>query len=67
MTEATPREEVAWLLWCISEGYIKAEDRAIMTNWFTEDPRTLTEHDWVLRAHLLDMADIVIKEVRKVK
>ena len=27
---------LAWLMWCYQEGYTKAEDRAVMENWFGE-------------------------------
>lgn len=58
MTDA--RTHTAWLLWCISEGYENAEDRAGMTNWLEADPATLHDEDALLRPHLLAMADEVL-------
>ena len=60
------REHVAWLLWCFHEGYVKAEDRAILTNWLLEDPSTLHPQDAALRPHLLAMADEVIEVVSQI-
>lgn len=54
------RTHTAWLLWCISEGYTKAEDRAIEPNWLENDPTTLHPDDAELRPHLLAMADEVL-------
>lgn len=60
MTE-TPRERLAWLMWCYQQGYTNAEDRAILTNWMLEDPATLHPDDAKLRVHLLAMADEVLR------
>ena len=54
------REHIAWLLWCLSEGYTKAEDRAGMTNWVASDNPWLTPEDQALKADLLAMADEVL-------
>jgi hypothetical protein len=54
------REHLAWLIWCMSEGYVKAEDRAILSNWLLDDPATLHPHDAELRPHLLGMADEIL-------
>lgn len=59
------RCKVAWLMWCLDEGYVKEEDRAILSNWLLDDPATLTEHDRELRPALLAMADQVIALVAK--
>lgn len=56
MTDA--RTHTAWLLWCISEGYTKAEDRDILTNWLEKDP--IHPDDAALRPQLLAMADEVL-------
>jgi hypothetical protein len=70
--EETPRERLAWLMWCFQQGYVNAEDRAGMTNWLLEDPETLHPDnvklrslrlhpaDVKLRSHLLAMADEVL-------
>jgi len=63
--EEALRAEVAWLIWCLAEGYIKPEDREILTNWLLEDPATLHVNDVVAKPHLLAMADQVIDLVRK--
>ena len=58
--DAGEREQVAWLLWQVNEGYITAEDRAIGTNWFlspvgSEHPDAEAE-----RPHWLALADEVV-------
>lgn len=58
------RETVAWLLWCANQGYIKAEDRAVLTNWFLDDHRTLNIDDYESREGWLSMADEVIAAIR---
>jgi hypothetical protein len=58
------RTHVAWLLWCLDQGYIKAEDRAILDNWLEEDPATLHPDDAEQRPHLRTMADEVIAAVK---
>lgn len=58
------RIQVAWLMWCLNQGYQNAQDRAILMNWFLEDLETLRPEDVVIRAHLLAMADQVIALVR---
>jgi hypothetical protein len=58
------RLRVAWLMWCLNQGYVDAEDRAILDNWLEEDPATLHSDDARLRPHLLAMADEVIAAVR---
>lgn len=50
-------------MWCYQQGYVKAEDRAGMTNWLLEDPMTLHPDDAALRPHLLAMADEVLARV----
>lgn len=61
-TVRTPsaREHIAWLFWCIDEGYVNAADRAGMTNWLAEDPAALHPDDAAEREHLLAMADEVL-------
>jgi hypothetical protein len=58
------REEIAWLLWCLSQGYTKPEDRAILDNWFLADESTLTVGDLEEKVDLLLMADQVIAAVK---
>lgn len=60
----TLREDVAWLLWCLNQGYVNAADREILDNWLLEDPAQLHPDDAALRPHLLAMADQVIAAVR---
>ena len=57
------REHVAWLMWCLNQGYVNAEDRSILSNWLKDDPDTLHPDDARLRPHLLAMADEVIAAV----
>lgn len=54
------RAHVAWLLWCLGEGYANPADRACLTNWLADDPATLHPDDARLRPHLLGMADEVL-------
>lgn len=58
------RELVAWLLWCANQGYIKAEDRDILTNWFLDDPTTLHRDDLAQREGWLSMADEVLAAIQ---
>lgn len=60
---SSARVHLAWLMWCYQQGYVKAEDRAGMTNWLLEDPMTLHPDDAALRPHLLAMADEVLARV----
>ena len=60
------RTHIAWLLWCLQQGYVKAEDRAILHNWLDDDPATLHPNDAETRPHLLAMADEVIAAVNAV-
>jgi hypothetical protein len=55
------RLHVAWLLWCIDQGYVNAADRAILQNWLKDDPATLHPDDAARRPHLLAMADEVLE------
>ena len=57
------REHIGWLLWCINEGYGRA-DREDMNNWLLRDDTTLTEEDLQVKAVLLDLADEVIAVVQ---
>ncbi len=56
----TPREHLAWLMWCYQQGYTNAEDRAILTNWFLDDPANDHREDAKLRVELLAMADEIL-------
>jgi len=58
------RCRVAWLMWCLNQGYVNVEDRAILGNWLEEDPAALHPDDAAQRPHLLAMADEVIAAVR---
>lgn len=55
------REWVAWLLWQVNQGYIKAEDRAIGENWFRLPETELHPDDREERPHWLALADEVIR------
>jgi len=59
------RADVAWLMYCLDQGYANRADRDILTNWLLEDPATLHPDDQALRPHLLAMADEVIAAVRR--
>ncbi len=50
MSDERARTHLAWLIWCFGQGYVKAEDRAILTNWVEEEPD----------ADLLAMADEIL-------
>lgn len=58
------RTRLAWLMWCYSEGYRTAKDRATMTNWMLYDADDLHPEDRLTRAHLLVMADEILALVR---
>lgn len=59
------RELVGWLLWCYKQGYTRADDRAVLANWMSDDPATLTLEDAAERGHLLAMADEVLAAVTR--
>lgn len=59
------RYQVAWLMWCLDQGYTTAVDRENIPNWLLEDPASLHPDDIVARPHLLAMADEVIAAVRE--
>ena len=62
----TPREHVAYLLWCIDRGYLAAEDRdPVGGNWFADDPAMLHPDDAETQRHLLLMADVLLGELRE--
>lgn len=65
MTVEDARLHLAWLMWCMSEGYDNEEDRTLpgMTNWLLDDPATLHPDDQALRPHLLAMAAEVLKAI----
>jgi hypothetical protein len=60
LTDEERRLHLAWLIWCVNQGYVNADDRAILTNWLLDDPRDLHPKDAALRPHLLAMADEVL-------
>lgn len=60
MTEKRIREHVGWLIWCVSQGYVRAEDREGLTNWLLEDDSGLHPADVELKAGLLAAADEVL-------
>lgn len=62
MADNDHRAHVGWLIWCVSEGYVKAEDRAVIRNWLLYDDRDLNPHDVDLKADLLAMADEVLAD-----
>jgi len=51
--------------WCVNEGYVKAEDRAILTNWFLDDPASLHPRDAADRDGWLSTADEVIAAINE--
>jgi hypothetical protein len=53
--------EVAWLLWQVNQGAIKAEDRAIGTNWFLEPVDQLLVDDQAERPHWIALAREVMR------
>ena len=55
------RELIAWLLWCIDQGYTDPDDRAILHNWMGDDPATLHPDDVIRREHLMAMADGILE------
>lgn len=55
---------MAWLLWCANQGYILAEDRAVLSgDMFLEDPLQLHRDDLKNRPGWLDMADSVLAAI----
>lgn len=54
------RTHLAWLIWCYGQGYIKPEDRDILTNWLLDDDASLTKNDVVTKHELLAAADEVL-------
>ena len=62
MTTEMPsaRVHLAWLMWCFEEGYTKAEDRAILTNWLLRRNSSMHPNDIELRDNLLAMADEIL-------
>ena len=55
------REHIGWLIWCMDQGYVKAEDRAVIgANWLLEDEATLSDDDLDTKRDLLVMADEVL-------
>lgn len=59
------RELVGWLLWCYKQGYTRADDRAVLANWMSDDPATLTLEDAAERCRLLAMADEILAAVTR--
>ena len=51
---------VAYLMWCISEGYLNESDRAIGRNWFLDDIDLLHVDDRKARPHWLVLAKEVV-------
>jgi hypothetical protein len=59
------RLHLAWLMYCFQEGYVRAEDRAPMTNWLLHDPAMLNPLDLEQRDALLVAADEVLAALRQ--
>lgn len=59
---ATPRETLAWLMWCYEQGYMTPEDRAVGGgNWIADEPDDrLHPDDVTTKAALLEMAGEVL-------
>lgn len=55
----SPREHLAWLIWCYGQGY-NAVDRASIPNWMGDDPATLTDDDIRTQRELLASADEIL-------
>lgn len=62
----TPRVQLAWLMWCYREGYTNPADRAILENWFADDPATLHPDDIETQRELLGMADEILALMKHV-
>lgn len=60
------RYHTAWLLWCFNQGYVKAEDRSILTNWLLEPAGQLSRDDLTLRANLLAMTDELLAAIAQI-
>lgn len=58
-----PRLEMAWLLYCVNEGYNEA-DRASMKNWMVDPLSQLHPDDVVTRQTFLDLADDALSMLR---
>lgn len=63
MTEA--RTHVAWLLWCVNQGYLKAEDRAINSMNANNFIAEMSQHpdDRAELPHWLEIADTVLAAI----
>lgn len=60
------RAHVAWLLWCMDQGYINKEDRDVGDgNWLLTPDSELHPDDRAAKPHLLAMADEILREVRR--
>ncbi len=58
--EGTSRETIAFLLWQVRHGILKAEDRLIGKNWFLTPVGSQHVDDEAERPHWLGLADEVI-------
>lgn len=56
----TPRQQLAWLMYCYQQGYTSPDDRAGLENWMADDPATLTDNDVRTQRGLLGMADEIL-------
>lgn len=58
------RYHLAWLMWCYKQGYVRAEDRAVMTNWLKHPESVLNPLDIEERDALLAMATEVLAAMK---
>ena len=55
------RYDVAWLIWCWKEGYVKPEDREGLQNWIRDNKDLLHWRDSIDREVCLAIADMAIE------
>lgn len=60
---STPREHLAWLIWCYAQGYRTPEDREFLKPIF-EEPLSTYPRDVKYRESLLQMADETLALVK---
>lgn len=70
MSEPSTRVHLAWLIYCVTEGYLNPKDREGMDNWLVTVPdNALSDEEASLKQGLLIMADEVLNSsgVRRVR
>jgi len=58
------RYDIAWRIWCYTQGYALPESRDVLNNWMRDPDDGLTPHDIRSRDSLLAIADDVIEVAR---